>query len=177
MDMIFDTATGALTIDTGTPEPWGASLRAVLTRHGQVIDLTGVEMRLTITADGAEVFDLHLPPPGVRYRRTDQDVLATGHVRWQPGQSIAVSAWCRTRAGHEVTAEASFDAPHVPVNINHADSAELQALLGIGPERAAAIIAGRPWSDPADLSSISGISAAMVAAWLVAPGLVVGEVE
>lgn len=111
MDMIFDTATGALTIDTGTPTPWGATLRAVLDRHGQVIDLTGVQMRLTVTADSAEVFDLQLPPPGVRYRRTDQDVLATGRVTWAADQQIEIAAWCRTRAGHEITAEARFTAP------------------------------------------------------------------
>ena len=111
MDMIFDTATGALTIDTGSPEAWGTTLRAMLDRHGQAIDLTGVEMRLKITADGAEVFDLHLPPPGVRYRRTDQDVLATGRATWQPDQQINITAWCRTRAGHEVTAETHFTAP------------------------------------------------------------------
>ena len=63
MNMIFDTGTGELTIDHSDVHPWGADLRAVLNRHGQVIDLTGVEMRLTITADGAQVFDLHLPPP------------------------------------------------------------------------------------------------------------------
>jgi hypothetical protein len=114
MDMSFDIATGALTIDTVDVHPWGADLQAVLIRHGQVIDLTGVEMRLSITADGAEVFDLHLPPPGVRYRKTDQDVLATGRAQWKPGQAIAVAAWCRTRAGHEVTAEASFTAPPDP---------------------------------------------------------------
>ena len=174
MDMIFDMATGTLTIETGAPGPFGATLRAVLERHGQVIDLTGVQMRLTITADDAQVFDLHLPPPGVRYRRTDQDILDTGHAQWQPGQSIAVSAWCRTRAGHEVTAEAAFNAPHVPVDINHADSETLQSLDGVGASLAEAIRAGRPWVDPTDLSSISGISDAMVAGWLVAPGLVVG---
>lgn len=111
MDMIFDTATGALTIDRGTLDPWGAGLRAVLIRHGQVIDLTGVEMRLSITADGQVVADIALPPAGVRYRRTDQDVLATGRAQWDPDQQIGIMAWCQTRAGHEITAEASFTAP------------------------------------------------------------------
>lgn len=177
MDIVFDTATGQLAIEQTSLTPWGAPLRAVLKRHGQVIDLTGVEMRLTVTADGDQVFDLQLPPPGVRYRRTDQDVLATGQVRWQPGQSIEVAAWCRTRAGHEVTAEASFDAPHVPIDINHADSETLQSLDGVGAALAEEIIAGRPWADPADLSQISGISDAMVEGWMEWPGLVAGGVE
>lgn len=111
MDMIFDTTTGALSIAPGTPEPFGAALRVVLKRHRQVIDLTGVKMRLTITADGVQVFDLPLPPAGVRYRRTDQDVLATGRAQWRPDQQIDITASCRTRAGHEVTTKARFTAP------------------------------------------------------------------
>lgn len=111
MDMVFDTATGDLSIDVGQALPWGAQLRAVLVRHGNTIDLRGVEMRLTITADGVEVFDLSLPPEGVRYRETDQDILATDRVLWAPDQAIQVSAWCRTSSGLEVTAQASFIAP------------------------------------------------------------------
>ena len=114
MDMIFDTATGQLTIDTAGVQPWGADLRAVLNRHGNVVNLRGIEMRLTITADGAEIFDLSLPPAGVRYKQTDQDILATGRVSWQPDQEISVSAWCKTNSGHEVTAEAQFTAPRPP---------------------------------------------------------------
>ena len=38
---------------------------------------------------------------------------------------------------------------------------------------AQAIIDGRPWADPADLSQIPGISDAMVADWLADPGLIV----
>ena len=175
MDMIFDTATGQLTIDTADVQPWGASLRAVVKRYGQMVDMRGVQMRLTITADGAQVFDLSLPPAGVRYKQTDQDILATGRVVWTPDQQIEVSAWCRTHAGHEVTAEATFTAPPappLPININTADSATLQSLSGVSASRADAIIAGRPWADSADLSAISGISAAMVDGWIVDPGLI-----
>ena len=114
MDMIFDTATGQLAIEQTSLTPWGAPLRAVLKRHGQVIDLTGVQMRLTVTADGDQVFDLSLPPEGVRYRRTDQDLLAAGRVAWLPDQQISVSAWCRTRAGEDVTAQADFTVPRPP---------------------------------------------------------------
>lgn len=111
MDMIFDTATGQLSIDHSAVNSWGADLRAVLNRHGNTVNLKGVEMRLTITADGAEVFDLSLPPAGVRYKQTDQDVLATGRVRWKPDQSIAVDAWCKTASGQELTSTATFNAP------------------------------------------------------------------
>ena len=177
MDIIFDTATGALRIDAGVPGPFGATLRAVLERHGQVINLIGVQMRLTITADGVQVFELHLPPFGVHYRRTDQDVLAVGRAAWRPGQSIEVAAWCKTRSGREVTAETSFQSPHVPIDINHADIDALQSLDGVGASLAEAIIAGRPWTDPAGISQIGGVSEAMVRGWMAAPGLVAGAVE
>ena len=111
MDMIFDTATGSLTIDTAAVHPWGADLRAMLDRHGHVINLRGVEMSLTINADGSEIYAMHLPPAGVKYKQTDQDILATGRVSWQPDQEISVSAWCKTNSGHEVTAQAQFTAP------------------------------------------------------------------
>ena len=174
MDVIFDTADGSLTIHVPDPQPWGAILRAVLNRHGQVVNLRGIEMRLTIMADGAQVFDLSLPPAGVRYKQTDQDILATGRVSWLPDQQIEVSAWCRTHAGHEVTAEAAFTAPSLPIDINSADSATLQTLDGVSAARAEAIIAGRPWVDPADLSSIKGVSDVMVSGWMDNPGLFVG---
>ena len=174
MDVIFDTAAGQLSIDTSDPQPWGADLRAMLNRHGQVVNLRGVQMRLTITADGVQVFDLSLPPSAVRYKQTDQDILATGRVVWTPDQKIKVSAWCRTHAGHEVTAEAAFTAPSLPIDINSADSATLQTLDGVSAARAEAIIAGRPWVDPADLSSIRGVSDAMVSDWMDNPGLFVG---
>jgi len=61
-----------------------------------------------------------------------------------------------------------------PVDINEADASTLAARLpGVGPSLADAIIAGRPWVDPVDLSSISGISAAQVDGWMADPGLVV----
>ena len=111
MDMIFDAATGQLSIDTSAVHPWGADLRAMLNRHGQMINLRGVEMRLTVTADGSEIYAMHLPPAGVKYKQTDQDVFATGRVRWKPDQHIEVQAWCKTNSGHEVTAQAQFTAP------------------------------------------------------------------
>ena len=111
MDVIFDTATGQMEIDASGVQPTGANIRARVNRHGLVVNLRGVEMRLTITADGAEIFDLSLPPAGVRYRQTDQDMLATGRVSWKPDQQIEVSAWCKTNSGHKVTAQAQLTAP------------------------------------------------------------------
>jgi hypothetical protein len=116
MDMIFDTATGQLTIDTSDVQPWGADLRAVLNRHNSVINLEGVEMGITVSADGVDVFAMHLPPPGVKYRRTDQDILATGRCVWEPEQAITVQAWCKTNSGAVVTASVDFTSHPAPIS-------------------------------------------------------------
>jgi len=114
MNIIFDTITGELTIDTSTIQPHGANIQAFLNRYGNVVNLQGVEMSLTIQADGEHVFFTRLPPPGVRYERTDQDLLVTAQARWLPDQAITATAWCRTSTGDEVTAEASFISPRPP---------------------------------------------------------------
>ena len=43
------------------------------------------------------------------------------------------------------------------VNINTATQEELESVPGIGPTRAAAIIAGRPWSSVDDLERLTGV--------------------
>lgn len=50
--------------------------------------------------------------------------------------------------------------PTRPVNINQADAAELELLPGIGPSRAQAIIANRPYSSIDDLERVPGIGPA-----------------
>ncbi|HOU56424.1 MAG: helix-hairpin-helix domain-containing protein [Syntrophaceae bacterium] len=48
-------------------------------------------------------------------------------------------------------------APAVRVNINNADQATLEKLLGIGPVKAKAIIDGRPYRNIEDVMNIKGI--------------------
>ncbi|HOG11486.1 MAG: helix-hairpin-helix domain-containing protein [Smithellaceae bacterium] len=47
--------------------------------------------------------------------------------------------------------------PAVRVNINKADQATLEKLLGIGPVKAKAIIDGRPYRNIEDVMNIKGI--------------------
>ena len=58
------------------------------------------------------------------------------------------------------------------MNVNTATEEELQALSGIGPSKAAAIVAYReengPFRSLGNLAEVSGISAAMVEAWTAA---------
>lgn len=48
-------------------------------------------------------------------------------------------------------------APGEKVNINSASKEKLEALPGIGPVKAQAIIAGRPYAKPEDIMKVKGI--------------------
>jgi hypothetical protein len=114
MKIIFDTATNKISIDTSDAQPAQANIQALLDRHGNVINLRGFEMLITVLADGDSIFNLHLPPHGVRYQNTDQDLLAHGQAQWFPDQKITVRAWCKTNDGHEAEANATFIVPRPP---------------------------------------------------------------
>ena len=45
----------------------------------------------------------------------------------------------------------------LPLDLNHENERTLQALPGIGPSRARAIAAGRPFCRPSDLARVPGI--------------------
>lgn len=69
-----------------------------------------------------------------------------------------------TKAGKDVkatakstTAAAAKLAPGTKININTADQATLEKLPEIGPVKAKAIIAGRPYNSPEDVMKVSGI--------------------
>lgn len=111
MDIVFDIATEKLSIDITNISPWGANLRAVLNRYGHTINLKGVTMRLTINADGSQIVDMQMPPPGVSYSKTNQDLLASGRAIWRPDQQIEVNACCKTSSGLDLATNASFIVP------------------------------------------------------------------
>ncbi len=92
MDILFDLATEKFTVDTSDAQPWGADLRIILDLRGQSLNLRGLSLRLTVTADGEQVFEQQLPPPGALYSQTSQGVIAAGRVMWLPDQQITIQA-------------------------------------------------------------------------------------
>jgi competence protein ComEA len=60
--------------------------------------------------------------------------------------------------GHAETAAKSV--PLGPINLNTATAAQLESLPGIGPSRAQAIIAGRPYATVDELDRVPGIGPA-----------------
>lgn len=91
---------------------------------------------------------------------------------WQPGyHPVAYERPCAA-AAEERPRDETMEERLPCVNVNTATEEELQALSGIGPSKAAAIVAYReengPFRSLGDLAEVSGISAAMVEAWTAA---------
>jgi hypothetical protein len=114
MLIIFDTLHNTFEINTDNPQPFGGGIEARLNRYGYTIPLRGVTFGISVQADGVSVLDMTLPPPGVRYSRTDQDLLATSTARWQPDQEIEVDVWCVNTYGNRYEASKTFTAPRPP---------------------------------------------------------------
>jgi competence protein ComEA len=82
----------------------------------------------------------------------------------QAGAVQATAAADLTKAGKDAkatakstTAAAAKLAPGTKININTADQTTLEKLPEIGPVKAKAIIAGRPYNTPEDVMKVSGI--------------------
>lgn len=114
MDIEFDIATRQLTITPGDIQPRFQKLRAIVRRHGQPVPLTGVEMRCVVTADGVQIADIKLPPPGTSLEMTYTDVLGQETVRWDPEQEIVVTATLLDGQGIQHTATETFTVPIPP---------------------------------------------------------------
>jgi len=85
---------------------------------------------------------------------------ADAAVAIEGGDAIDSVALCtgRTRVGR--MAPDDLAGLEQPVDINHADAAELEGLPGIGPSLAARVIAGRPFATVDDLAEVRGIGPA-----------------
>jgi len=71
----------------------------------------------------------------------------------------------QVRVGSEPAAKpktVATEAPGDKVNLNSADQAALEALPGIGPAHAKAIIAGRPYKSVDDLEKVKGLGQARI---------------
>jgi competence ComEA-like helix-hairpin-helix protein len=76
------------------------------------------------------------------------------------GDAIDRFALCLARAPVDRMAPDDLAGLAQPVDINHADAAELEGLPGIGPSLAARVIAARPFATVDDLAEVRGIGPA-----------------
>lgn len=86
---------------------------------------------------------------------------ATGEAPANDGAipPAGISGAPATEPGNRST---TLDLGQSPVNINTATVAELEALPGIGPQRAADIVAHRPYASLDDLDAVPGIGPAIL---------------
>ena len=159
---------------TSTPAPTAASTPAPIVVHvnGAVIhpglytlpaaaragDALAAAGGLSADADGerinqaAPLFDgaqLYIP----RRAATDEAPASDGAI---PPAGIS-GAPADAEPGSRST---TLDLGQSPVNVNTATAAQLEALPGIGPQRAADIIAHRPYATLDDLDAVPGIGPA-----------------
>lgn len=111
---IYDVATNAISFENNAG-PHSCDLIAALERHGQTIDIRGLRLGATVTIDGTIVQEISLPPPGVTYRSTDQNTLATLRIRpFPPDRVCTIAVWIHTRDGREYQAETTLTIPRPP---------------------------------------------------------------
>lgn len=110
MRISFDVLTRQLSFDASDAQPWGGNLEAHIERYGQRLDIRGLSFGVTVTSDGAEILSGTWPPAGVKFSRTDQDVLLTERLIWNSDEAIVINAWLNI-AGEEHTATWTLTAP------------------------------------------------------------------
>lgn len=110
MKISFDVLTRKFELDASDAQSWGADLEAHVNRYGQRLDLSGLAFGLTVTSNGTTILSRTWPRPGVRFSRTDQDVLLTERLIWNSDNAIIIDAWLRIR-GEEHAATWNLTAP------------------------------------------------------------------
>lgn len=115
MEISFDVATRALTFDASDAQPWGGDLIATVNRYGRVIDLRGLRAGVSVTSDGTEILSKQWPPAGVKFSKTDQDVIFTERLIWNSDAAIVISVWLEIADGrHEATWNLTAPRPEQP---------------------------------------------------------------
>lgn len=110
MRISFDVATRQLSFDASDAQAWGGDLEAHIERHGQRLDLRGLTLGVTVTSDGDPILTRTWPPAGVKFSRTDQDVLLVERLRWCSDEAIEINVWLNI-VGEEHKAKWNLTAP------------------------------------------------------------------
>ncbi len=82
---------------------------------------------------------------------------AAGAAASSAAAKASSAAQAAKAAPAEAKKAAKAAAPSGPVNINTASKEQLEALPGIGPVKAQAVIDGRPYQKPEDIMKVKGI--------------------
>lgn len=111
--IIFKPSEDIISVDVSGAHAFRSNVALELVKSVAIENLNKVTFSVSITADGETLLDWHFPPDGVTLRQSDQTLLATTRVRYQPEQTVVVSAVCTTPK-KELTATETFTAPIPP---------------------------------------------------------------
>lgn len=112
MDILFDVLQRTLNIvQNDSDMSYGADINAKLNRYNQTVPLANVEFGFTLNVDDVEIESQSWPPSGVKYGRTDQDILASYRLNWKPDDNVSINVWLIDNAGIRHEDSVSFQAP------------------------------------------------------------------
>lgn len=112
MKITFDVVPRGLSFDPSGADVWGCDLVAAIARYGQRLDIRGLTMGVTVTVDGLEALAKSWPAAGTKFSATDQDILASERLQWEPGAVISIDVWIDL-AGERHEASYNLTSPDV----------------------------------------------------------------
>ena len=160
--------------DTVEPEELVVSVVGLVAAPGLVTLAPGTRVADALTAAGGALPGADLTGINLAQRLADGDQLVVGAAPPDPPPPASSVSSAGTGAGSRASASggaasggAASGGAAGPVNLNTADEAALDALPGVGPVTAAAIIAWRdengPFTDVEQLGEVDGIGPARLA--------------
>lgn len=93
MKITYDVATGELDFDIQSATPTGGQFQACINRYGRRITFDHLSFGLTVFSNDIEIASFTFPPGTVRYTQSDQDMILTDQVTWEPNDNIILVAF------------------------------------------------------------------------------------
>ncbi len=140
-------------LETPTPAPVRVYVSGAVHKPGVYRLPPDSLVQDAVAAAGGETTDADLVAINLAHPLLDGEQIYVP----QTGEAPPPLASQPSRQGSGADVSATPAQPGSPIDLNTATAAELEALPGIGPKTAAAIIAGRPYSVIEDLLRVKGI--------------------
>ena len=99
-----------------TPEniaPTYCDLMAGIVKEATVVKMDRVSFGYSLKRDGEKISSKSWPPPNVRYVQTDQEVIETARVKFQPEEELTIDFWL-DYGGNHLEDSFTFTSPRPP---------------------------------------------------------------